>query len=225
MTHAAESSGARDAASEREEPAEPWTAKLGVALVVALVTGVITIGGAIGGQWVAKNWQSREHEHELKSQLATEMSDAFTAPVLTAQSIATGLIARHITNPERHRVAVNLAYERGLRSWRLRSARVGTEIEVHFPTDVRADWATYAAAVTDLYRLSATGFSTADRRRWIAAVRAALGRGANAINWSTLAVDFRTPTFNRAFLAASESLLGRGDYLVQSILEHPVTNL
>ena len=53
----------------------------------------------------------------------------------------------------------------------------------------------------------------------------ALGRGANAINWSTLAVDFRTPTFNRAFLAASESLLGRGDYLVQSILEHPVTNL
>src|SRR3989442_16043622 len=84
MTHAAESSGARDAVSEREEPAEPWTAKLGVALVVALVTGVITIGGAIGGQWVAKNWQSREHEHELKSQLATEMSDAFTAPLLTA---------------------------------------------------------------------------------------------------------------------------------------------
>src|SRR5205823_926068 len=84
----------------RFERAERVALRAGRGLASApLLLAVLTAAAAIFGQWIAKSWQDREHEHQLKGALVTEMSGAFTAPLLTAESIATGVLVRHVSNP------------------------------------------------------------------------------------------------------------------------------
>jgi hypothetical protein len=166
-----------------------------------------------------------EHEHQLNGALVTEMGQAFTAPILTAQAIATGLLIRHVTDPAEARVTANAAYDNGLRSWRLTSAKIGTEIEAHFSTDVTASWRQYTLAVTELYRLSATGFGERERAAWVDDVRAFVGSLGSGVDWDVLRSGERSSTFRNAFLVASEALLRSGDYLLQTVLSHRATNL
>jgi hypothetical protein len=225
MEHTAPAPGAgwRARVKHGWERVEPLLRRLASApLLIAVVTAV----GAFAVQWIARSWQNREHEHELKGALVTEMSDAYTSPVLTAQSIATGVLVKRIKDPTEIRVAANTAYDNGLRSWRLASARVGSEIEAHFPTVVKEQWDDYSVSVTDLYRLSATGFETADRSEWVTKVRDQIGGSDTTIRWKVIVAGVHEEKpFRVAFVNASEALLARGDYLLQSVLAHRARNL
>ncbi len=202
---------------------KPRLARAGRWLVSAPL--VLTLAGALLVPWITRTWQNREHEHQLKGALVTEMSDAFTAPVLTAQFIATGLIAKHLKDPAQRAAAVQLQYEQGLRAWRLTSARVATEIEAHFPTEVKQQWTAYAEIVTDFYRLSAEGLATQERSRLVDQVQTALGGHGEDVHWAALIPEAHELSFRTAYVAASEDLLTAGDYLVQSVLAHRAEDL
>ena len=109
-------------------------------LVGALVSGLLI-------PWFTSRWQNHQKELELKTQLATDITETVTAFVLAIQFAELGAVGQSQED-----------FDAGYRDWEIRNAVISSKLRVYFPDpELRDEWSRFARFATDFYALSGSG--------------------------------------------------------------------
>ena len=196
---------------------ESWLGSLWKSVAAPVV---VTVLGAALTAFIAPRvtaeWQNHEKAIELRSALATQMTESFARAVVDARFVAMGLI---YAPPNERLDTVQGVWRDGLREWTISRSRIGAQLAARFPTsDIGRDWRQYAGAVTAYYRLSSQ-IPRAERYALIDSLRGYLG--GRSVDWDALRRLSRFKddrAFRTSYTALGERIVGRGDDLVGRVV-------
>jgi hypothetical protein len=203
------------------------------AVAAALLSGVLALVVAVAGPMVARKWQNHERALEVRTTLATDMSQSFTMAVGAAQRVASGLIYGPTGDREQNAAVVQAAYNAGLGRWQIDGGRITAELSARFADeDIVHEWSLYRLAVTRFYRLSAV-LPEYDRQYLIGYVRSYFQHVNEADGWAASAISgevdwdvlqqtkgfSRSLEYRRTYDQLSSTFLALGDAFVAEVLK------
>jgi hypothetical protein len=168
---------------------------------------------------ITGKWQDRKQQIELRTSLASDMSRAYTDVIVNGRFVAGGLVYSGSTSKVENTAAAQRAWTSALHDWLVESGRLTAELTGRYPDDdIAPNWRRYVAAVTAYMRIGSQ-LDPDERERVLAAERAYVGD--RVLDWSALTRNkgFKgDPKFRVNFAALGESLIARGDRLVEEEL-------
>lgn len=186
--------------------------KLFVTLVITGVTALLIPS-------ITGKWQDHKQQLELRTSLATEMSNAYTNVIITGRFVTGGLIYSGATSKAENTAYTQNAWTTALREWLVASGTLEAQLTGRYGmTGISRTWLNYARAVTRYMRIGSQ-VPAAEREQLLADERAYVG-GAG-LNWQPLhrvAQFKRAAGFRASYTELGEWLLGRGDAIVQEEL-------
>ena len=176
---------------------------------------LIAIVGAVLVNWLipqlTRDWQDHAKGLDIQTDLVGEMSESVSTTVTNAR-----ILAQRLETP----AAQQQAFNDGTRTWAVRSAVIGSQLQAYFPkTEIGADWRSFAGAVESYFQLAAVrdAYRQGHVERIQTALRARVGE--RSPGWRVLARQDSGPTFLAAYAQIGFALLARNDELVQRVLE------
>jgi hypothetical protein len=128
-----------------------------VAIVGAALTATVV-------PLLTREWQKNEKQLNLKTALATDMSQAFTNALGAGRRIGTGLVYAPTADRAQNKAVIQGEYDRGLGKWQVDRERLAAELFARYRGDligepgspIVSEWRSYARAVEQFYRLGAS---------------------------------------------------------------------
>jgi len=168
---------------------------------------------------ITGKWQDRKQQIELRTSLASDMSRAYTDVIVNGRFVAGGLVYSGSTSKVKNTAAAQRVWTSALHDWLVESGRLTAELTGRYPDeDVARSWRRYVAAVTAYMRIGSQ-LDPEERLRLLAGERAYVGD--RILDWSALTrnKEFKKdPKFRASYAALGESLIARGDRLVEEEL-------
>ena len=201
------------------------------AIAIALLGAIVTALGWFVGPTVANKAQSHEKSLEVRTTLATDMSQSFTTAVGAGQRVASGLIYGPTGDPVKNAAVAQGAYNEGLGRWQVNGGRITAELSARYADGIVRKWTRYRRAVTRFYRLSAL-LPAHQRRAFVTDIyryfkdmkkKEAWARPAipTNVNWSALekVKGFRdTLGYRTTYDRLSAAFLSLGDAFVEKVV-------
>ena len=186
--------------------------KLFVTLVITGVTALLIPS-------ITSKWQDHKQQLELRTSIATEMSNAYTNVIITGRFVTGGLIYSGSTSKAENTAYTQNAWTTALREWLVASGTLEAQLTGRYGSDgIARTWLDYANAVTRYMRIGSQ-VPAAEREKLLADERAYVGRA--PVNWQPLhrvAQFKRDAGFRASYTELGAFLLGRGDAIVQEEL-------
>lgn len=165
---------------------------------------------------ITRRWQDHQKELELKTALASSISDAVASMVIATESAESVKLGEKGGQTQDE-------YRKAFRDWSVASAVIGSKLRVYFPgTELGQNWDDYSELVTTFYRLEGAP-NEGIRRERLQKLRAALGPSASNIDWEVLANERFSRELAKNWLELKRQLLRQKDGIVQSILMKPIS--